>query len=116
LVGVDGFPESGEGWGDLETIQKNFLLSLKENVLGPFDDSGQVSLGADSVSDLEVSGVGLEQGVSSDFLLWLSSAFFDLSSLFASTKEIRRIRLFKRLPFVLSSEFKKSKNQKIREI
>lgn len=82
LVGIDWFSEGGEGWWDLETIQKNFLLSLEEDVFGPLDNSGQVSLGADGVADLEVPWVGLEERVSSDLLLGLlRSGFFDLSSL-----------------------------------
>lgn len=111
MVGVDGFSEGGQGWWDLETVQKNFLLSLEEDVFGPFDDSGQVSLGADSVADLEVSGVGLEQGVSSDFLLGLRSAFFDLFSLFCIKPRNQANQAKELLPFVLSSEFK---NQKLK--
>ena len=82
MVGVDGLAEGGDGRGHLETVKQDFLLSLEEDVLGPFDNSGEVSLGSHGVADLEVSGVRLEEGVLGDLLLGLGSGFLDLSSLF----------------------------------
>jgi hypothetical protein len=39
--------ELGNGGGNLEPLVEDDLLSLESNVLGPFDESGQVSLGWD---------------------------------------------------------------------
>lgn len=44
---VQGVGELSDGRGDLETLVEDDLLALKENVFGPFDETGQVSLGAD---------------------------------------------------------------------
>ncbi len=40
---------------DLQSLEENLLLSLKIDVLGPSDVSGQVLLGLDIVTDIEVS-------------------------------------------------------------
>lgn len=44
-------------------MHENSLLSLNSNVLGPFDESGKISLGLDVTSNSEVTGVLLEEGV-----------------------------------------------------
>lgn len=55
--------ELGNAWGDLESLHEDSLLSLDSDVLGPSDESGEVSLGLDVSTDSEVSGALLEEGV-----------------------------------------------------
>jgi len=55
--------ELGNGGGNLEPLVEDDLLSLESNVLGPFDESGQVSLGWDVTTDSERLGGLLEEGV-----------------------------------------------------
>lgn len=44
---VQSVGELGNCGRDLESLVENDLLSLKSDVCGPFDESGQVSLGGD---------------------------------------------------------------------
>lgn len=60
---VDSVSELGNAWGDLESLHEDSLLSLDSDVLGPFDESGEISLGLDVASNSEVSGALLEEGV-----------------------------------------------------
>lgn len=80
LILGHGLGELVEGWGDFESVKEDLLLSLEENVVGPSDESGEVSLGSDVTSDSEVAGGLLEEGVSLDSL----RALGDLSSFLLS--------------------------------
>jgi len=46
---------------------KDFLLTLKADILGPLDESGEIALGLDILADTEVSGSLLDERVL-DFL------------------------------------------------
>jgi len=61
LVSVDGVRELGNGRWDLESLHEDSLLSLDSDVLGPLDESGEISLGLDVSTDSEVSGALLEE-------------------------------------------------------
>ena len=50
-------------WGDLKTGLKDGLLTLKPDVLGPFDKTAQISLGLDVSTDAEVTCAFLEERV-----------------------------------------------------
>ena len=63
FVLVEGLRELVDCWGDLEALEKDPLLSLNANVLGPLHEASQVLLGLDVTSDSEVAGGLLEQGV-----------------------------------------------------
>ena len=63
LVLVDGLGELVDGGGDLETLEKNALLSLDTDVLGPFDEASEVANWLDVTSDSEVLSRLLEEGV-----------------------------------------------------
>jgi len=56
LISSDGLRELVEGRGDLQSLQKDLLLSLKDDVFWPSDISGEISLRSDVTSDSEVSG------------------------------------------------------------
>jgi len=60
---VNSVGELGNAWGDLESLHEDSLLSLDSDVLGPFDESGEIFLGLDVASNSEVSGALLEEGV-----------------------------------------------------
>jgi len=60
---LNGVGELGNGWGDLESLHEDSLLSLDSDVLGPSDESSEVFLGLDVTTDSEVSGALLEEGV-----------------------------------------------------
>ncbi|KIJ97987.1 hypothetical protein K443DRAFT_681124, partial [Laccaria amethystina LaAM-08-1] len=55
--------ELGNGGWDLETLVQNDLLPLEADVFGPFDETGEVSLGSDILANTKVLGVSLEQRV-----------------------------------------------------
>jgi hypothetical protein len=63
LVLVDGLGELVDGGWDLETLEKNALLSLDTDVLGPLDEAGKVADGLDVTADSEVLGRLLEERV-----------------------------------------------------
>ncbi len=63
LVFVDGLGELVDGGWDLETLEKNALLSLNADVLGPLDEAGKVADGLDVTADSEVLGRLLEERV-----------------------------------------------------
>jgi hypothetical protein len=50
-------------WRDLQTGLENGLLTLKPDVLGPLDETAQISLGLDVAADAEVAGSLLEERV-----------------------------------------------------
>jgi hypothetical protein len=52
-----------DGGRNLETLEKNTLLSLDTDVLGPFDETGEVSDWLDITANSEVLGRLLEEGV-----------------------------------------------------
>ncbi len=61
LVLVNGLGELVDGGWDLEALEKNALLSLNADVLGPFDETGKVADGLDVTTDSEVLGRLLEE-------------------------------------------------------
>ena len=63
MVLVDGLGELVDGGGNLETLEKNALLSLDTDVLGPFDEASEVANWLDVTSDSEVLSRLLEEGV-----------------------------------------------------
>jgi hypothetical protein len=63
LVSFEGALELGNGRRDLKSLHENSLLTLNSNVLGPLDESGEISDGLDVSSNSEVSGVLLEKSV-----------------------------------------------------
>jgi len=60
---LDSVGELGNAWWDLESLHEDSLLSLDSDVLGPSDESGEISLGLDVTTNSEVSGALLEEGV-----------------------------------------------------
>lgn len=62
LVLVNGLGELSNGWGNLKALHKDGLLPLNADVLGPLDETGEVSLGLDVTTDSEVAGVLGEEG------------------------------------------------------
>jgi len=81
LVGFDGLAELVDCWWDLQSLHKDTLLSLEENVSWPSDETGQVTSVLDVVADTEVSWSRLEERVSLDVCDLLDG----LSTLFLST-------------------------------
>jgi len=63
LISLDSALELSNGWGDLQTLHKNSLLSLNSNVLGPLDETSEVSDGLDVSSNSKVTWVLFEQRV-----------------------------------------------------
>jgi len=64
LVLVESLGELMDGGGNLESLQQDSLLSLKNNVFGPSQESGQISLGLNVTTNSVVSGILFEKGVS----------------------------------------------------
>jgi len=64
LISVDGGGELVQCRRDLESLEEDSLLSLEDDVFGPSDESGQISLGLDITTNSEVSGSLFEEGVS----------------------------------------------------
>ncbi len=60
---VEDVLELGQGRGDLEALVEDNLLALEADVFGPLDEPGQVSGHLDRLSDAEVLGALLEEGV-----------------------------------------------------
>jgi len=60
---VESVRELGDGRGHLQALMEDDLLALETDVLGPFDEAGEVGLGADVLADTEVLGVSLEERV-----------------------------------------------------
>jgi hypothetical protein len=51
-----------EGGWDLQSLEKDSLLTLNTDVLGPLDKASQVSHGLDIATDSKVTSILLEQG------------------------------------------------------
>jgi hypothetical protein len=66
LVLVEDLGEDVESGGHLESHHEDSLLSLDSDVLGPLDESGEVSSGLDVTTDTEASGGLLEESVGAD--------------------------------------------------
>lgn len=60
---VEDVGELSDRGRSLETLVEDNLLTLKTNVLGPLDEAGKVSGGADRLTDAERLGTGLEERV-----------------------------------------------------
>lgn len=60
---VQGVRELGDRGRNLQALVQDNLLALKADVLGPFDETGQVGLRADVLADTEVLGGGLEERI-----------------------------------------------------
>ena len=63
LVLINGLGELVDGWWNLETLEKNALLSLDTDVLWPFDKAGEVADWLDVTTNSEVPCGLLEEGV-----------------------------------------------------
>jgi len=63
LVSFNGALELVNHGGNLKSGKEDSLLSLQNDVFGPSDESGQISLVLDISSDSEVSGSSLEKRV-----------------------------------------------------
>jgi len=69
---VEGHRELVDGRRDLKALLEDGLLPLQDDVLGPSDEAGQISLGLDVLPDAEILGPLLEERVDRlllDFLL-----------------------------------------------
>ena len=62
MVLVNGMGELSNGWGNLEALHKDGLLSLNADILGPLDETGEVSHGLDVTTDSIVTSILLEHG------------------------------------------------------
>ena len=82
LVLVYGVRELVDGWGNLETLHEDGLLSLNADVLRPFDETSKVTFGLNITSDSEVTRVLGEQRTLI-ILLGSSIADDDLLSLYS---------------------------------
>lgn len=51
-----------ESGGNLESLQKNSLLTLDADVFGPLNEASEISLGLDVATDSKVTSILLEQG------------------------------------------------------
>ena len=60
MVLVQSFGELINGGRDLQSGEKNSLLTLNANVFGPLDKASEVSLGLNVATDSKVAGVLLE--------------------------------------------------------
>jgi len=71
LVSSSG--ELVERGGNLQSVQQDSLLSLEDDVSGPLNESSEISLGLNVLSNSEVSGSSLDQRVLSTLLRCLLS-------------------------------------------
>jgi hypothetical protein len=55
--------ELGNSRGNLETLAEDDLLALETDVLGPFHEAGQISLGLDVLADTKIFCVSLKERV-----------------------------------------------------
>jgi len=62
-VAVKSIRELRYCWGNLKTEIQDLLLSLKTDVLGPFDEAGEVTTGLDILADTEVARTLLKERV-----------------------------------------------------
>lgn len=71
---VGGVLELGERRGDLQAHVEDLLLALKTDILGPLDETRQVALGLDILTNTEVAGTLLDERV-----LWLLSTLHEFA-------------------------------------
>jgi hypothetical protein len=50
-------------WGNLQSSLQNGLLPLETDILWPTDETAQITLGLDALTDLKATGTRYEQGV-----------------------------------------------------
>jgi len=62
-LAVQGLTELVHWWGHLQTFHKNSLVALETDVLGPSDESAEISLGLDILTNSKVAWLFLNQGV-----------------------------------------------------
>lgn len=62
-VAVESVGELGNRRGNLQAHVEDLALALQANVLGPFDEAGEVALGLNVLADTEVLGAALNEGV-----------------------------------------------------
>jgi len=60
---VESVVELSDGGRHLEALVQDDLLALKANILGPFDEAGQVCLRANVLTNAKIFGGGLEERV-----------------------------------------------------
>ena len=70
--------ELGDDRWEFDSGEKDSLLSLEGHILGPSDESGEVSLGLDIIANSEISWLPLEQRIR------FPLCFFDSSLSFSS--------------------------------
>jgi hypothetical protein len=58
-VGLKGLGELVDGWGNSQTLLQDALLALHHDVAGPLGEAGQVTLGLNVTSNIEVPSLGL---------------------------------------------------------
>jgi len=75
LVSVDDIIELIQSWGNFESFHKDSFLSLVEDIFGPSNESGHVSLVLNVTTNSEVSSSSFEQWV----LNSLDNFFFIIS-------------------------------------
>jgi len=63
LVSLNRALELSDGWWDFQALHENSLLSLNSNILGPFDETSEVSFGLDVSPDSKVAWVLFEQRI-----------------------------------------------------
>ena len=68
---VQGAVELVDCWGDLQSGLEDDLLPLEADVLGPLDESRQIPLGLDILTNAKVPGSLLEEGVDHPLGFWL---------------------------------------------
>jgi len=68
LVLVNSIGKLGNGWGNLKTLEKDSLLTLKLDELGPFGETGQVTGRLDVSTGTEVTGALFEEHALLDLL------------------------------------------------
>ena len=73
LILVNGVLELVNGGGDLQSLEKNSLLTLNSDVFWPLDESCEVSLWLDVSSNSKVSSILCEQGALHSLVASLSS-------------------------------------------
>jgi len=63
LVSLDRALELSDCWGNFQALHENSLLALNSNILGPLDETSEVSLGLDVSPDSKVAWVLFEQRI-----------------------------------------------------
>lgn len=63
LIFFDSVLELSDCWWNLQSLHKNSLLALNSNILGPLNETSEVSLGLDVSPDSKVAWVLFEQRI-----------------------------------------------------